>query len=97
MELIDIIEELKNPQEYENNSINILDDLNEKEIFNDKIQAIFKRGRHTNLSIFNISQDYYELPERTICANVISITYSNQTISEMFKISIKIKLPWICH
>ena len=63
------IEELKFPQEYENNSIIILDDLNEKEINNDKIQAMFKRGRHNNLSIFIISQDYYELPKRTIRAN----------------------------
>ena len=63
------IEELKNPQEYENNSIVILDDLNEKEINNDRIQAMFKRGRHNNLSIFIISQDYYELPKRTIRAN----------------------------
>ena len=38
-------------------------------INNDKIQAMFKRGRHNNLSIFIISQDYYELPKRTIRAN----------------------------
>ena len=49
------IEEIKFPQDYENNSIIILDDLNEKEINNDKIQAMFKRGRHNNLSIFIIS------------------------------------------
>ena len=60
---------MKYPQEYENKSIIILDDLNEKEIHNDKIQAMFKRGRHNNLSIFIISQDYYELPKRTIRAN----------------------------
>ena len=60
---------MKFPHEYENNSIIILDDLNEKEINNDKIQAMFKRGRHNNLSIFIISQDYYELPKKTIRAN----------------------------
>ena len=60
---------MKFPQDYENNSIIILDDLNEKEINNDKIQAMFKRGRHNNLSIFIISPDYYELPKRTIRAN----------------------------
>ena len=60
---------MKYPQEYENNTIIILDDLNEKEINNDNIQAMFKRGRHNNLSIFIISQDYYELPKRTIRAN----------------------------
>ena len=43
--------------------------MNEKEINNDKIQAMFKRGRHNSLSIFIISQDYYELPKRTIRAN----------------------------
>ena len=69
IETFNNIEELKYPQEYENNSIIILDDLNEKEINNDKIQAMFKRGRHNNLSIFIISQDYYELPKKTIRAN----------------------------
>ena len=69
VETHDNIEELKFPQDYENNSIIILDDLNEKEIKNDKIQAMFKRGRHNNLSIFIISQDYYELPKKTIRAN----------------------------
>ena len=69
IETFDTIEDLKFPQEYENNSIIILDDLNEKEINNEKIQAMFKRGRHNNLSIFIISQDYYELPKRTIRCN----------------------------
>ena len=69
IETFDNIKELRFPQEYENNSIIILDDLNEKESNNDKIQAMFKRGRHNKLSIFIISQDYYELPKRTIRAN----------------------------
>ena len=69
IETFDNIEEIKFPQEYENNSIIILDDLNEKEINNEKKQAMFKRGRHDNLSIFIISQDYYELPKKTIRAN----------------------------
>ena len=69
IETFNNIQELKYPQEYENNSIIILDDLNEKEINNDKIQAMFKRGRHNNLSIFIISQDYCELPKKTIRAN----------------------------
>ena len=30
---------------------------------------MFKRGRHNNLSIFIFSQDYYELPKRTIRSN----------------------------
>ena len=69
LETFDNTEDLKFPQEYENNSIIILDDLNEKEINNDKIPAMFKRGRHNNLSIFIISQDYYELPKRSRRAN----------------------------
>ena len=71
IETYESIEELKFRHEFENNSIIILDDLNQKEINNDKIQAMFKRGRHNNLSIFIISQDYYELPKRTICCNGI--------------------------
>ena len=34
-----------------------------------RVQAMFKRNRHNNLSIFIISEDYYELPKRTIRAN----------------------------
>ena len=36
-----------------------------------RVQAMFKRSRHSNLSLsaFKISQDYNELPERTIRAN----------------------------
>ena len=58
IETFDSIEEIRFLQEYENNSSFILDDLNEKEINNDKTQAMFTRGRHNNLSIFKISQDY---------------------------------------
>ena len=60
---------MKYPQEYEDNSNFILDDLNEKEINNDQIRAMFKRGRHNNLSMFIISQYYYELTKRTIRCN----------------------------
>ena len=41
IETFDNIEDIKFPQEYENNSIIILDDLNEKKINSDKIQAVF--------------------------------------------------------
>ena len=34
-----------------------------------RVQAMFKRSRQDNLSTFFISQDYYELPKRTIRAN----------------------------
>ena len=34
-----------------------------------RVQTMFKRSRHNNLSIFLTSQDYYELPKKTIRAN----------------------------
>ena len=65
---------MKFPQEYEDGGFIILDDLNEEEKremkMNDpRVQAMFKSSRHNSLSIFIISQDYYELPRRTIRAN----------------------------
>ena len=69
IETFESIEELKHPQEYENNSIIILDDLNQKEVVDPRVQAMFKRSRHNNLSIFIISQDYYELNKKTIRCN----------------------------
>ena len=69
IETFDNIEELKFPQEYENNSIIILDDLNQKEMDDPRVQAMFKRSRHNNLSIFIINQDYYELSKKTIRCN----------------------------
>ena len=69
IETYESIEDSKFPQEYENNSMVILDGLNEKAINNDKTLAMFKRGSHNNLSVFIISHDYYELPKRTIRAN----------------------------
>ena len=65
----DNIEDLKFPQEYENYSIVILYDLNQKEMDDPRVQAMFKRSRHNNLSLFVISQDYYELSEKTIRCN----------------------------
>ena len=66
IETYDNIEQLRYPQEYEDGGIIILD---EKEMNDPKVQAMFKRSRHTNLSIFIISQDYYDSPKRTIGAN----------------------------
>ena len=63
------IEGLKIPQEYEDGGIIILDDLNEKEKNDPRVQAMFKRFGHNNLSISIISQDYYELPKKTKTAN----------------------------
>ena len=58
MERYESEEELKFPQEYENGGFIILDDLKEKKMNDPRVQAIFKRSRHNNLSIFMISQDY---------------------------------------
>ena len=69
IETFNNIDELKFPKKYENNSIIILDDLNQKEMDDRRVQAIFKRSRHNNLSIFIMSQDYYELSKKTIRCN----------------------------
>ena len=65
IETFESIEELNFPQEFEEGGIIILDDLNEKQMNDPSVQAMFKRSRHNNLSIFIISQ----LPKRTIRAN----------------------------
>ena len=62
---------MKFAQEYDDGGIIILDDLNEKEMNDPRVQAMFKRSRHNKLSILKISQKYYELPKRTIRANGI--------------------------
>ena len=46
-----------------------MDDLNQKEMDDARVQVMFKRSRHNNLSIFIISQDYYELSKKTIRCN----------------------------
>ena len=49
--------------------ITILDDFNEKEMNDPRVQAMFKRSRQNSLSMFIISQDFYEPPQKTIRAN----------------------------
>ena len=61
--------ELKFPEEINDGGIIILDDLNEKEMNDPRVKAMLKRSRHAQLSIFINSQDYYELPKKTIRAN----------------------------
>ena len=68
IETYESIEELKIPQQYDGGII-ILDYLNEKEMNDPRVQAMFKRSRHRKLSIFIISQVYYELAKKTIRAN----------------------------
>ena len=58
IETFDNIEDLKFPQEYENNSIIILDDLNQKKWTILEYRQCLKDQRHNNMSIFIISQDY---------------------------------------
>ena len=65
IETYESIQELKFPQEYDDGGNIILDDLNGKEMNDPRVQAMFKRSRHNNLSMFIISQYYYELPKRT--------------------------------
>ena len=79
IETYESIEDIKFPQEYDDRGIIILDDLNEKEMNDPRVQAMFKRSRHNNLSILIISQDYYELPKKTIRAygNIYHISKPN--------------------
>ena len=44
-----------------------------------RVQAMLERSRHNNLSTFIISQEYYELPKRTIPAsgNIYHISEAN--------------------
>ena len=60
---------MKYRQDYDDWGFNILYDLNEKEMNDPRVQAMFKRSRHNNSSIFIISQDFYDLAKRTIRAN----------------------------
>ena len=46
-----------------------MDDLNQKETDDPRVQAMFKQSRHYNLSLFIISQDYYKLSKETIRCN----------------------------
>ena len=62
IETYESIEGLKFPQDYEHGGIIIQGDLNEKQIMDSRVQAMFKRSRHNILSVFIISQNYYELP-----------------------------------
>ena len=58
IELYESLEDSNFPQEYENNSVIIFDDLNQKEMDHPRVQAMLKRSRHNILSIFLKSQDY---------------------------------------
>ena len=57
IETYESIEELNYPQEYDDGVIFTLDDRNENELNDPRVQAMFKRSRHNNLSLFIFSQD----------------------------------------
>ena len=69
IETYESTEELKYPQKYEGGGVIIIDDSNKTEINDPRVQAVFKRSRHNNLSTFISSQDYYELPKKLSEAN----------------------------
>ena len=71
IETVESTKELKYPQECDSNQpiVIILDDFNEKETNDPGVEAMFKRSRDNNISIFLIGPDYCELPKRTIRAN----------------------------
>ena len=51
---------------------------------NPRVQAMFKRSRHNKLSIFIISQDYYELSKETIrCNGNIYHTFKPNTFRDV--------------
>ena len=68
-ETYESIENSKFPQENDDGGIITLDDLNDKEMNDHRVQPMLKRSRHNTLSVFIISQDYNELPKRIIRAN----------------------------
>ena len=66
IETYENIEKLKFPQKYNTDGsiVIFLDELSQKEMDDSRVQAMFKRSRHNNISDFIISQDYYELSKK---------------------------------
>ena len=93
METFESLEEIKYPQEYDSDFpiFIISDNLNGKEMNDPRVQALFKRSKHSIISISINRRDYYELLEQM----VIFIIFSNRTIPEMFRVSIKTRQVWI--
>ena len=61
------VQKKKKPPEYNSDQsiVITLDDLNQKQMEDPRVQAMFKRSRHNSKSLFIIGQDYYELSKRT--------------------------------
>ena len=82
LETFESIDEFRFPQEYDDGGIIILDDLNEKEMNDPGVQAMFKRSGHNKSSLYclkittNYPKGRQELAE-------ISATYSNPIVSEI--------------
>ena len=96
IETYESMEELKLPQEYIYGGIIILDDLKEKEMIDPRVQAMFKRYRLNNLSIFLIGQDCHELPKKAIRSNgnIYHIFKSNYFLD--VRNIYQVKQVWIC-
>ena len=81
IEFYDNIDEMKDANEYDSdkNNVIILDDLSKDQINDKKVQMLFKRGRHNNISAFVISHGIYELPKDTIRenSNIIQLFATN--------------------
>ena len=66
VETYESIEELKYPQDSKDAGKTIVYDLKEKQTNDPRIQALFNRSRHNNLSLFKFGREYDELPKRTV-------------------------------
>ena len=89
------MEELKSPQEYEDGNNFTLDVLNEKETNIPRIQAMFTRSRDINISMFILSQDYYELSKKSIRTNENIYHVFKPNYYSDVKIFVKTKQTWI--
>ena len=80
-EAYDNIDEMRDANEYdsEKHNIIILDDLSKDQLNDKKVQMLFKRGRHNNISVYDISHGFYELPKDTIRenSNIIHLFITN--------------------
>ena len=100
IETCEPMEELYDPQiNYSDQPIvPILVGLSERKPNGPRIEATLKRYAQNNTTSFEICQDYYKLPKKTIRLSepmVLSVIYLNQTNSQMFPFSIKTNQVWI--
>ena len=73
----------------------LFDDLNERKRKDPRVQAMFKRLGKISFLFSQSVRIITEYPKKQFVLLVISITYSNLTTTEAFKISIKTKQLWI--